>query len=72
MLHGVDGGEEDVVHPLLRQPGHVAVDQLHWVAGLRLGGLLGEAPVMPVNRRSPAEFIARGGRIPAPIQSLKN
>ena len=36
------------------------------------GGLLGEAPVMPVNRRSPAEFIARGGRIPAPIQSLKN
>ena len=42
MLHGVDGGEEDVVHPLLRQPGHVAVDQFHWVAGLRLGGLLGE------------------------------
>lgn len=36
------------------------------------GGLLGEAPVMPVNLRSPAEFIARGGRIPAPIHSLKN
>ena len=36
------------------------------------GGLLGEAPVMPVNTRSPAKFIGRGGRIPAPIQSLKN
>ena len=36
------------------------------------GGLLGEAPVMPVSTWSPAKFIARGGRIPAPIQSLKN
>ena len=36
------------------------------------GGLLGEAPVIPVNTCSPAEFIGRGGRIPAPIQSLKN
>ena len=36
------------------------------------GGLLGTAPVMPVNDRSPAKFIARGGRIPAPIHSLKN
>lgn len=36
------------------------------------GGLLGGAPVIRVNGRSPAEFIARGGRIPAPIQSLKN
>jgi uncharacterized protein (UPF0210 family) len=36
------------------------------------GGLLGEAPVMPVNAASPAEFIARGGRIPAPLHSLKN
>ena len=36
------------------------------------GGLLGEAPVIPVGRYSPAAFIARGGRIPAPIQSLKN
>ena len=36
------------------------------------GGLLGEAPVMAVNPRSPAAFIARGGRIPAPIHSLKN
>ncbi|MGM9521046.1 MAG: PFL family protein [Oscillospiraceae bacterium] len=36
------------------------------------GGLLGTAPIMPVNRCSSAEFIARGGRIPAPLHSLKN
>ena len=36
------------------------------------GGLLGDAPVMPVRTRSCAGFIARGGRIPAPIHSLKN
>ena len=39
---------------------------------VEFGGLLGGAPVMDCNRFSPAEFIARGGRIPAPIQSLKN
>lgn len=36
------------------------------------GGLFGSAPVMPVNTYSPERFIKRGGRIPAPIQSLKN
>ena len=36
------------------------------------GGLLGRAPIMDVNRYSPAKFINRGGRIPAPIHSLKN
>ena len=36
------------------------------------GGLLGEAPVMPVHPESATDFIARGGRIPAPMQSLKN
>ena len=39
---------------------------------LDFGGLLGSGPVMPVNTYSPAEFIGRGGRIPAPLQSLKN
>ena len=39
---------------------------------LSFGGLLGGGPVMPVSTYSPARFIARGGRIPAPIQSLKN
>lgn len=36
------------------------------------GGLLGEAPVMHVNTNSPKVFINRGGRVPAPIHSLKN
>ncbi len=36
------------------------------------GGLLGSAPVMPLHTGSSAEFIARGGRIPAPLHSLKN
>ncbi|MBO4868559.1 MAG: PFL family protein [Clostridia bacterium] len=36
------------------------------------GGLLGKAPVMSISTVSPARFIARGGRIPAPIHSLKN
>ena len=39
---------------------------------LNFGGLLGGGPVVPVNRFSPLKFIKRGGRIPAPIQSLKN
>ncbi|MEG2381688.1 MAG: PFL family protein [Oscillospiraceae bacterium] len=39
---------------------------------LEFGGLLGAAPVMPVHRYSSQEFINRGGRIPAPIHSLKN
>ena len=36
------------------------------------GGLLGSAPIMPVHGESAAAFIARGGRIPAPMHSLKN
>ena len=36
------------------------------------GGLLGTAPIMDLNTYSPAKFIHRGGRIPAPIHSLKN
>ena len=39
---------------------------------IEMGGLLGSAPVMPVHDASSAAFIARGGRIPAPLQSLKN
>ncbi|MBR2731501.1 MAG: PFL family protein [Clostridia bacterium] len=39
---------------------------------LNFGGLLGGGPVMPLRTESPAKFIARGGRIPAPMQSLKN
>ena len=36
------------------------------------GGLLGHAPIISVNKNSPAKFINRGGRIPAPLHSLKN
>ena len=39
---------------------------------VELGGLLGSAPVMPVHQESSADFIARGGRIPAPLHSLRN
>ena len=39
---------------------------------IEFGGLLGSAPVMPVHEFSSADFIARGGRIPAPMHSLKN
>lgn len=39
---------------------------------LEFGGLLGSGPIMKVNTKSPAVMIERGGRIPAPLQSLKN
>ena len=39
---------------------------------VEFGGLLGSAPVMPVHPFGSADFILRGGRIPAPMQSLKN
>ncbi|BCG59802.1 PFL family protein [Paenibacillus sp. URB8-2] len=39
---------------------------------VEFGGLLGYAPVMPVNSFNCADFIDRGGRIPAPIHSFKN
>ncbi len=39
---------------------------------VEFGGLLGYAPIMPVNRFSSYDFIQRGGRIPAPVHSYKN
>jgi len=39
---------------------------------LDFGGLLGSGPIMEINRKSSAVMIDRGGRIPAPMQSLKN
>ena len=36
------------------------------------GGLLGYAPIIPVNTFSCEKFVTRGGRIPAPIHSFKN
>ena len=51
---------------IIPAPGKVVGDRVE------MGGLLGSAPVMPVHGESSADFIARGGRIPAPLQSLKN
>lgn len=39
---------------------------------VEFGGLLGTAPIMPVNKFSSEDFINRGGRIPAPVHSFKN
>lgn len=39
---------------------------------VEFGGLLGHARIIPVNRRSSARFVNRGGRIPAPLQALNN
>ena len=39
---------------------------------VEFGGLLGYAPVMPVKEGSCEVFVNRGGRIPAPVQSMKN
>ncbi len=39
---------------------------------IEMGGLWGSAPVVPIHSESSADFIHRGGRIPAPIHSLKN
>lgn len=39
---------------------------------VEFGGLLGYAPIMDVNKASCADFIRRGGRIPAPIHSMRN
>lgn len=46
--------------------GKVAGDELNF------GGLLGYGPVMPMNNFDPTIFINRGGRIPSPLQALKN
>jgi uncharacterized protein (UPF0210 family) len=39
---------------------------------VEFGGLLGHAPVMPVNSFGNEAFVARGGRIPAPVHSMRN
>ena len=39
---------------------------------VKFGGLLGTAPVMEVNRFKSADFLKRGGRLPAPITSMRN
>jgi hypothetical protein len=47
-------------------PGRAAGDSVDF------GGLLGRAPVMPLNRFSGELFVRRGGRLPAPLSALRN
>ena len=51
---------------LIPVPGKTVGDEVQF------GGLLGYAPIMEVNKASCADFIHRGGRIPAPIHSMRN
>ena len=51
---------------IIPAPGKKVGDEVNY------GGLLGAAPIMPVRSASSAAFIARGGRIPAPLHSQKN
>lgn len=65
MAIGVANAKTTAVR-IIPAPGKRAGDRVHF------GGLLGEAPVMPVNPTPCAAFIRRGGRIPAPLQGLRN
>ena len=58
----------------LRAQGKIRKERLTPLVGdeVEFGGLLGSAPVQEVHPFSSSAFIARGGRIPAPMQSLKN
>lgn len=62
---GVINGKTTAVR-IIPAPGKTIGDTLEF------GGLFGSAPVMPVHGESSAKFIARGGRIPAPLHSLRN
>ena len=62
---GMVNGKTTAVR-ILPAPGKTVGDTIE------MGGLLGSAPVMPVHRESAEAFIQRGGRIPAPLHSLKN
>jgi uncharacterized protein len=65
MAIGCANGKTTAVR-IIPAPGKDVGDFVHF------GGLLGEAPVMAVSRVSADVFVKRGGRIPAPLQSLKN
>jgi uncharacterized protein (UPF0210 family) len=62
---GMVNGKTTAVR-LIPAPGTVVGDMVEF------GGLLGTAPVMAVNKYGSADFINRGGRIPAPLHSLRN
>ena len=62
---GMVNGKTTAVR-LIPAPGKTVGDTVE------MGGLLGSAPVMAVHGASSAAFVARGGRIPAPLHSLRN
>ena len=62
---GMINGKTTAVR-VIPAPGKKAGDRVEF------GGLLGFAPVMPVNCFGNADFIARGGRIPAPVHAMRN
>ena len=62
---GMINGKTTAVR-LIPAPGKKVGDEVEF------GGLFGRAPIMKVSPYSAEEFIVRGGRIPAPLQSLKN
>mgnify|MGYP001000674981 CR=1 FL=1 len=62
---GIINGKTTAVR-IIPAPGTVAGDRVEF------GGLLGAAPVIPVHPFGSEAFIARGGRIPAPLNSLRN
>jgi len=62
---GVINGKTTGVR-IIPVPGKAVGDEVEF------GGLLGRAPIMPVSRLDSAPFIHRGGRIPAPLQGLRN
>ena len=77
---------QELVKGFLEKDGHEVLDcgcfgpeSVHYPVygkqvgdSVEFGGLLGSAPVMPVNRYGCEAFVARKGRIPAPIHSFKN
>jgi len=65
MAIGMINGKTTAVR-IIPVPGKKAGDFVHF------GGLLGAAPILPVNPSCSKKFIARGGNIPAPLQSLRN
>jgi len=65
MAIGTFNGKTTAVR-IIPVPGKTVGDMVEF------GGLLGSAPIMRVNTSSCAEFIHRGGRIPAPIHSMRN
>ena len=64
--HPPIAGSDDAAVRIIPVPGRDLGEMVEFC------GLLGSAPIMPVNACSSAGFIRRGGRIPAPIHSLRN